>query len=191
MPRTGNVQPRVTSAVRKAARALGNPLDFIVKSHAQLRDICGRLQRIGARDPVDELGMTDICAYLREEFPLHLADEDESLFPLMLRRCADEDEIGQVIAELAGNHAQTTREAADVVRDLGCYGDLTTDVPSPKWQRVKDFARHVSRDLIVENAIILPLARVRLKTADLDVLRDAMMQRRGLDLIWRQAGPAC
>jgi hemerythrin-like domain-containing protein len=47
--------------------------------------------------------------------------------------------------------------------------------------RLARFAGHARRHLILENAIILPFARLRLTRHDLETLRLRMMQRRGLD----------
>ena len=47
-------------------------------------------------------------------------------------------------------------------------------------QALRDLARVTRRHLILENAVLLPLARVRLTDADLVALRQAMLRRRGL-----------
>jgi len=49
-----------------------------------------------------------------------------------------------------------------------------------------NYANQARRHLILENAIVLPLARVRLTDDDLDTLRLRMMQRRGLDSLMEQ-----
>ena len=49
-----------------------------------------------------------------------------------------------------------------------------------------EFASQTRRHLIVENAIILPIARARLDTDDLDALRLGMLRRRGLDRLMEE-----
>jgi hemerythrin-like domain-containing protein len=43
-----------------------------------------------------------------------------------------------------------------------------------------DFAHHARRHLILENAVILPIARARLTEADLNAMKRHMLERRSL-----------
>lgn len=164
-------------------RLLGNPIAFIAEDHLRERAICALLDKIAQARAPDQDEMLDVLAFLREELPAHLADEEQDLFPLMRIRCAPEDEIDKVIDRMQADHDHAegaTREAIAI---------LERAVMRRRVERAEDratladFATHSRRHLIVENAIILPLARARLTNADLDRLRLGMLKRRGLDRV--------
>lgn len=163
-----------------AHRLLGNPLDFIHEDHMRERTFCAALIELAGT----ETAMADlagkIAEFLGQELPLHIADEEEDLFPLLRRRCTIEDEIGRVLERLHRDHrhaATSTPTVLAILEQLAAGAELSGDDSTA----LSTFADHSRRHLILENAVILPLARVRLTGEDLDTLRLRMMQRRGLD----------
>lgn len=162
-------------------RLLGNPLDFIAEDHLRERQVCALIDGIANAERADIQDLEDILSFLREELALHIVDEEAGLFPLMSAKCAAEDEIENVIARLRSDHA-VMGAAVPQVRD--CLAGLLSGKAGPDdddRRMLTQFATTTRRHLIVENAIILPIARARLDAADLDGLRMGMLQRRGLD----------
>lgn len=201
-PLTGrNRQPECPLSSADLAR-LATPLDFIAEDHWREREICAALERLAATGQEDERNRTsagdlsvsassapgypdpeDIAqslTFLTRELPLHLADEEEDLFPLMRRCCAPEDEIGRVIERLLLDHSHAAKDTPKVIAILE---DLQSRPPTEQERQVlAQFASHARRHLILENAVVLPIARLRLRSCDHESLRLCMMQRRGIPL---------
>lgn len=186
-----NGQPGIPLSSADLAR-LAKPLDFIAEDHWREREICAALDRIAATDQEGDQGCGPACgppdpedianslAFLTRDLPLHLADEEEDLFPLMRRCCAPEDEIGRVIDRLLSDHVHAAEDTPVVVELLG---DLQTRSLSQKDRQVlTQYAAHARHHLILENAVVLPIARLRLSRSDHESLRLRMMQRRGIPL---------
>lgn len=160
---------------------LGNPLDFIHEDHLREREICARMDALaGAQAPGADTA-TGILGFLRDELPLHLRDEEEDLFPLLRRRCAPEDEIGRVIARLSEDHRHAERDTPKVLAMLDAIAAGQGPLSEADGAALTGYAAQARRHLILENAIILPLARLRLTKGDLRALCQRMMQRRGFD----------
>ncbi|MCV2881564.1 hemerythrin domain-containing protein [Actibacterium sp. XHP0104] len=175
-------RPKGEKSSRSARlRALGDPLDFILRDHHRLREICAEIDRLAEKDhpTADEAEM--VLGFLRQELPQLIDDERDDLLPLMLRRCPPEDEIGRLKDRLDWEHDIVQACLPFVVEafeGVWLYGRaLSPDAAAS----MRAFTGHLRRHLIVENAVLIPLARVRLGRADLDMLSLRMLRRRGLD----------
>jgi hemerythrin-like domain-containing protein len=173
--------PRRGSAPGQVERALGNPLELLAADHLRQRALCELLEHVAAAERPDPEAVEQIRAWLREELPAHIADEEEDLFPLLRARAAPEDEIDSALDALSRDHRATAAALAAALeaieRLLASQGPLAPE----ERASLAAFAESERRHLGVENAILLPLARVRLTRADLATLRRGMLQRRGLD----------
>lgn len=160
---------------------LENVLDFIAEDHLREREICAELDRIATSDDILIADVERSLSFLREELPLHLADEEEDLFPLMRLRCPPEDEIDKALRRLLADHRHADEQTGGIVAILTrLWGDEAHRLTAAEQGELIDYAAHARRHLILENAIILPLARVRLTSDDLETLRQGMVRRRGL-----------
>ncbi|WP_165814659.1 hemerythrin domain-containing protein [Labrenzia sp. 011] len=158
--------------------ALENPLDFLAEDHAREREVCALIDRLAAGAAVDDGERRMLLAFLNEQLPHHLADEDIDLFPLMRQRCTPDEDIDRVIRQLLAGHG-ATRSDAPAIADLIEAKESGQAAFSWKMQvRMTEFARHARQDMIVETAIILPLARAHLTGHDLATLKTRMLQRR-------------
>ncbi|MEZ5669672.1 MAG: hemerythrin domain-containing protein [Alphaproteobacteria bacterium] len=173
MPDIGGIAP-----MRPAD--LADPLDFILGDHYRQRALCGQIERFAATPVLDRALGLDIVAFLSGDMAIHVIDEEQDLFPLLRRSCAPEDEIERVLAALSREHGDDERTAQGVcdaiVRLLG--QDSDTIEPALREPLVA-FARRQRRHLMVENSIVLPLARARLSAADRANLARRMASRRG------------
>lgn len=164
---------------------LWNPLEFLLEDHMREREVCRILDRMAAREPIGQESVSQAVTFLKEELPFHLADEEEDLFPAMRRRCQPEDEIEKAIKRLTVDHRRASAGTPDVIAiaemDMQTLRDLTYEDCS----LLKDYASHARRHLILENAVMLPLARRRLGKAELGEIRAGMLKRRGLDQLVR------
>ena len=158
-----------------------NPLDFIAEGHLRERTVCTMLDRIAAGDN-DDQALEQVRWFLNIELPLHLKDEEEDLFPLMRRRCEPADAIDAVIDRLGAEHRHAQSDTPEIVGIIALTSRDPDALSHANREALTRYAAHARRHLIVENAIILPIARARLTKADLNSLRLRMLQRRGLRL---------
>lgn len=162
------------------AAQLALPLDYLAADHLRQRSLCSLVERI-ADEPTpgrEEVGA--VLRFLREEFGLHIIDEEEDLFPLLRRRCEPEDRIEEVLGELSQEHASEKQIAETITEGLNATarsGAFNHDFR----ELLRRFAANERRHLVVENAIVLPLARLRLTADDLRNLGRRMAARRGTD----------
>ena len=170
-------------------RLLDSPLDFIAEDHLREREICALMDRIAAaaNGDADTEAATNILAFLRNELPLHLKDEEEDLFPLMQARCDPDDQIDTVIERLLRDHQHALSDTRAVVAILEARIGSADDLSAADRRALTDFAAHARRHLILENAIILPIARARLSADDMAGLTAPMRRRRGLDTAGKSA----
>jgi hemerythrin-like domain-containing protein len=193
---TGDDSPCGACLLAADHALLKDGLEFIAAEHLRERCVCVLLGRIAAGAGSAPQEVSWAMDFLQRDLPLHLADEQEDLFPLMRRCCLPEDEIDRVISRLLLDHQQAGDNAPEVLRVLARVlqrAPLTVEAQ----QFLTRFTSFARRHLILETAVILPIARLRLRDSDHQSLRLRMMQRRGLDTktTWPhrpppQAGPA-
>ncbi|MDP6344172.1 MAG: hemerythrin domain-containing protein [Alphaproteobacteria bacterium] len=168
---------------------LREPIEYIFADHYRLRQIVASLDGFLAADnfaaDIDEEVRADlrvILAYLEDELPLHIADEDEGLFKFLGERCRGDDETKQILLVLTDEHEE----------DFGLMPPVTAGLKSlAAGEAVKEpqkfidaaarFVETQRRHLIWENNIVLPLARRHLTPEDLENMGRQMAARRGLD----------
>jgi len=159
---------------------LENPLDFIAEDHMREREVCALIDRIVASASMESAELEQVLTFLEDHLPQHLADEEIDLFPLMLKRCDPEDEIDKVIDKLQSDHSHANADAPAIVAIIQSFGKGRAKPSRSDCQQMADFAHHSRRHLILENAIILPIARARLTKEDLNTMKRHMQERRGL-----------
>jgi iron-sulfur cluster repair protein YtfE (RIC family) len=162
-----------------SVQLLRNPIDFIAEDHLRLRTMCAEMDRLANATGPEADAIEGLFAYLTQELPALLADEDDDLMPLVLNRAEPEDELPRLARRLAKEHREIETHLREVVAGLVAVPGATT-VADRLRDPLRCLAAATRRHLILENAILLPLARVRLRSADLDTLRKAMLRRRGL-----------
>lgn len=163
-----------------AAALLDKPLEFIHENHLREREICASIDQIAQGDVVSVRVVKDVLSFLTKELPLHLMDEEEDLFPLLKRRCAPEDDIGKIIARLHRDHAHADEDTPEIVALLESLVEKPRLLEGTETGALAAYASHARRHLILENAIILPFARLRLTERDLETLTIRMCQRRDI-----------
>lgn len=161
-------------------RILANPLDFMADDHMREREVCVLIDGVASGGSVNASDKARMLVFLREELPRHLEDEEQDLFPLMLKRCDPEEEISKVIDKLQSDHGHALADASGVAALIEKAQQRETALSKAEVRELKGFAQHARHHLILENAVILPIARARLTDGDLSEMRRNMMARRGL-----------
>ena len=159
---------------------LANPLDFISEDHLRERQICAVIDGLATADALDRRLATAVLRFLNEELNVHLRDEAEDLFPLLARRCTEEDAIEGAIDRIRADQDEAMRLLPQVRAMLAGCLDSGVSLTAEERAVLSRFAGHVRRHLVAENAILLPIARARLTRADLRALSKHMRSRRGL-----------
>lgn len=159
---------------------LAQPLDYIFAEHFRQRVLCNVLDRIASGSSADRVLLRAVVRFLTSDFAPHVRDEEEDLFPLLRRRAEPDDGLVQLIDQLSEEHAADKLDAQEIIEGLQDLLRKTGRVPAALAKLLRRFAANERHHLTVENAIVLPLARLRLTREDLWSLGHRMAQRRGL-----------
>lgn len=159
-------------------KSLSNPLAFIAEDHLRTRQICTLIDATATHGNPDQADLERILTYLNTEFAIHLADEDEDLFPLLRKRCEPEDEIEKLLDRLGRDHAAAREQAPHVRDSVAQCMSRANRLSAQERDVLLAFSKNLRRHLIFENAIVLPLAHARLNEHDLSELRQSLTARR-------------
>ncbi len=163
---------------------LAEPLDYIFAEHFRQRVLCNALDEIADQERPDRQMIEAVLRFLRVDFAPHMLDEEHDLFPMLRRRAEPEDRIDDVIGQLTQEHAADRLDAKLITEGLAkvLAGKAVTGVETSLAKLLHRFAENERNHLTLENAIILPLARIRLTADDMRNLAQRMAARRGVDL---------
>lgn len=155
---------------------INSPLDFIFAEHHRQRQAAMILNLI-ADGEFDTKGVNNLIAFLEGDFALHVGDEELGFFPILRQLCQPEDNIDPLIARLVEEHKDDETISDDIIERLK---KLRLGVPLDKGdkRRIHVFAEHLRQHLALENAVLLPIARVRMDDTALSTLSYTLKQRR-------------
>ncbi|MBL8547824.1 MAG: hemerythrin domain-containing protein [Hyphomonadaceae bacterium] len=155
-------------------------IEFLLAEHLNHRRMCRALEDLADARDFDGLAITALVDFIRFDLTLHVIDEEEDVFPLLRRRCLPEDEVDEIIERLGREHAEdkTLSERARDVLNACLMLRRPPQAIEGGAEVLRAFAHHERRHLALENAVIIPLARRRLDTADIELLGRRFMARR-------------
>ncbi|MBC7281596.1 hemerythrin domain-containing protein [Hoeflea sp.] len=159
---------------------LAAPLEFISEDNLRERQICAVIEELANSASFNRQAALTVLRFLNEELNVHVRDETEDLFPLLVRRCRPEDAIERAISRIRTDHDETTRLLPEVRAILERTLDTGGNPSTEDSKMLMSFATRMRRHLVAENAILLPIARARLTRVDLKKLSQRMRARRGL-----------
>ena len=155
---------------------IDSPLDFIFAEHHRQRRAAMILMKI-AYGEFNQNGVEELVEFLETDFALHIGDEEVVLFPVLREHCTVEDNIDAIIEKLVEEHREDEASSDYVVSSLKMLlagQALKGDARG----RLMSFAEHIRQHLALENGVLLPIARVRLRTEELRALAEMLKQRR-------------
>lgn len=163
---------------------LSAPLDWFVAEHQRHRRVCHLLTDVAGMREFDGPLIAALAAYIRHDLTLHILDEELDFFPLLRRRARADEQIDEALGRLAAEHSLDASGAQTVLAHLeACLEARAAPGATPGARKaLQDFAQDELRHLALENAVVLPLARLRLTPADLRKLAHKLAARRGLKL---------
>lgn len=160
---------------------LENPLVYIHADHARQRAVCGALMEFARQGQASRADADMVTAFLIRDLPLHYADEDADLYPLVRQRSLTEDNLGAVLARLSDDHRLSRSTAVEIAEAL-CEHPIRNSVSVDGSLRtlVQAFAVHERHHLALENSVVLTIAAIRLTKKDLREMSRRMKVRRGV-----------
>jgi hemerythrin-like domain-containing protein len=165
-------------------RLLARPLDFLLAEHYRLRAALTQLDWLARGNMGDgrKKLANALLRYFTEDYPLHVADEESSLIPLLRRRCADDTIFMASLDTLAGEHREDVARVATVVAALCGLAEAAQrgGIPADFAAGARACTEALRRHIAWENAILMPIARTRLTAADLRRLTQTFASRRGI-----------
>lgn len=158
------------------------PLTMLFAEHYRHRQLCKLIDRVGTATILLRDEAQEILDFLRHDMPLHIIDEEDDLFPLLRRRCQPADELDAVLGALSAEHRDDLEQSRTLTRALE---QAMSDDQAPARDRTTrrlftDYAQHERRHIALENAVVLPIARLRLSATDLRSLSTRLAARRGI-----------
>ncbi|MFZ5719174.1 MAG: hemerythrin domain-containing protein [Pseudomonadota bacterium] len=163
---------------------INEPLEWFFAEHYRHRQACRMMTEVAAAHVFDGERITALVEFIRNDLALHIIDEEEDLFPLLRRRTLPEDEIEDVLGRLSAEH-KSDAVCAQVVRDHleACLGrQVAPGMVAEARKAMQDFASQELQHLALENAVVLPIARLRLTAKDLKGMSRRLAARRGMVL---------
>ena len=141
------------------------PIEAIYEEHFNQRQLCADMDVLAATTKPRRKLARRVLINLCRDLPAHFADEERGLFPRLRARALPEDNLEPTLALLARQHEVARQAFALLVPALACMVNGALPAPEDRaaLQRLASAER---RHLIVENAILLPLARMRLTEDD-------------------------
>ena len=158
-----------------------NPLNAIRKNHRFHIYVCDAIEEVAndLPDRIDPDRCMRIADTLTRELPMHHADEEQGLFPLLNKRSLPEDRMPNILQELARQHAIDSDQAAELLDPMSRIATgKTVKNPDMLGYMFRSFVETYRRHLIWEIEFLLPLAHKRLYSEDLVDLKIQMMNHR-------------
>lgn len=152
---------------------LSDPLNYIFADNFRCRVLCNVLDVIDSRGGVWVAALETCRTFLLADFLTHIADEKQALFPLLLERTTAEDGVQDVIRRRRTSFATVNRVADELAR-----------LEADRWAArdgaglIHAFVAAEREHITIENVVVLPVARRRLGSADLEWLGGVMRDHR-------------
>jgi hemerythrin-like domain-containing protein len=157
-----------------------NPLDWFAREHEHHRQMCAEMRDLALSQTFDRAALVAMAEFVERDLAQHLVDEEHELFPLLLRRADPDDGAEEILQRLRAEHRHDRVQADTVAVHLRrCLdGRCAPGDDALAGPALASFATHELGHLALENAVVLPLARLRLSAKDLSGLRKRLAQRR-------------
>lgn len=173
---------RIHAALGHSAETEASPFETMLNQRMVLLGICAMIDRLplAGSETLRSVGPA-LAAYLRQDFPAIVAEEEEGLLPLLRQRLLLGDDLEPAIRQLSDEHRRDTQRALSLAAECDALGEgLDAEDVAGILAALAAFAEQQRRHLAWEEAIILPVARARLTEQDLRAWCRAMRARKRL-----------
>jgi hemerythrin-like domain-containing protein len=158
------------------------PVDFLFADHYRQRIVFKHLDQIASDPGTDQVARLAevVLGYLERDLPLHIADEEQDLFPRLRARCGPEDQIEGILIQLSEEHVRDKELGLHLSAGLRRLAEGHPSTQEDAFLKAAStFAENQRRHLALEEGSVLPLAQKRLSPGDLEELGRGMAARRG------------
>ena len=154
---------------------MDEPIEYFFAEHHRQRQAADILILV-ANGENDKRGVERLIKFLEQDYARHVGDEEVGFFPILRQQCIPEDNIESLIKRLCDEHKNEESIGNDVLTVLR---EVQSDVAlsAEKKRKLRVFAEHTRQHLAVENAVLLPIARVRMDEESLKALSVILKQR--------------
>lgn len=167
--------------MRNGAPEIGDPLDFILADHKRQFLLCEELNRLAENLDTHDVATraSELLEFLETELPLHIQDEECTLFPMLKDRCGNEEGLSGILSQLSKEH-ELDEDLVDFLKDDLKVLVAGRDIPNPTrlFINLREFTETQRRHLDMENRTVMVLARKRFSPEDLLHLANEMRKRR-------------
>jgi hemerythrin-like domain-containing protein len=162
---------------------LSDPIGWFFAEHQRHRVFCDLMQRASMATSFEPDLIAWLLKFVVQDLSLHVLDEEQDLFPLLRARAEPEDHIDTLLGRLTGEHTKDLSRAAAVRQHLETCLRLRVPISRNNVRRrsLLAFATQERSHLALENAAVLPIARLRLSERDLLNLASRLAARRDGD----------
>lgn len=171
-------------AERIPDNVLLEPIEYLFADHCRQAILCDAIQNFAAHffdTPPNPDRAAAILSCLEVDVNLHLADEELDLFPRLRTRAHADDHFPELLRLLNKEHGRDRTLAGEIGADLT---RLAQKQPLEDPVRFCRSASALAASHLIhlewENAVLLPLARLRLTNEDLNALGRTMAARRSI-----------
>jgi iron-sulfur cluster repair protein YtfE (RIC family) len=159
---------------------LVDPIAWLFAEHGKHRELCDALAQVATLPIVTPARLRRLAGALATETALHVADEADDLFPRLRARMEPDDDIARVLGILAADHdaersaVRELQPALLAAADAGAGPATWPGLAALIGQFVDRRRRHIA----LANAVLLPIARLRLTLDDQCAMARSMAARR-------------
>jgi hemerythrin-like domain-containing protein len=157
-----------------------NPLDWFAREHEHHRQMCADMRELALSRTFDRAALVAMAEFVERDLAQHLIDEEHELFPLLTRRAEPDDGAEELLGRLCNEHRHDRAQAQAIAVHLRrCLDErCAPGEDALASAALASFATHELTHLALENAVVLPLARLRLSPRDLARLKRRLAQKR-------------
>jgi hemerythrin-like domain-containing protein len=172
--------PAPATAARTPEPPIGNPLDWFAAEHQRHRELCALMHELASSKVFQPAPLAALADFIRNDLDRHLAEEEQELFPLLRKRARPDDDVDQILGRLCAEHRGEMAHGGGLEAHIErCLDTQQAPGADPiAAAALSGFAVHELRHLALENAVVLPLARLRLTARDLNGLSRRLAARR-------------
>lgn len=158
-----------------------DPIEFLRQEHDRQYEICDQLENLPNffDSDLDLDWLRSLSDFLWVDLPRHVEDEEADFFPILAQRCAAQEGLDLILAQLESEHELDLGLVDPIRAELQAI--LKTGAPRDPYRLLVDlraFAEAQRRHLLWENLVVLPMAEKSLTAADRKALSAGLMARR-------------
>jgi len=147
----------------------GDPIAFMLQEHDRQLDICARLETLISSDSSawKVPTVSPLLQFLAEDLPIHIADEEQDLFPMLLARQESDPNLPVILDQLVSEHELDHGLIEPIMDDLRQLAEGRELTDRTRFcVQVRTFTEALRRHLNWENRVVLPIAERVLSAED-------------------------